>query len=183
MGGCRLLLLRLAGRQRGPVGGHGVLDVEAGAPDGKDRLGGEASHRLVLEALGLPGAEAVGTYATVMVSSVASGDAEASTALGVVRRWQPDHNRLAAAALVRAIGDRRVGLETAEAELDRVEASVLPASALTGVRRARPIVDGGHPTAPVPASLKHEPLALPRGPRASPASAQGCLGTMIHKAI
>jgi len=80
----------------------------------------------VLEALGLPGAEAVGTYATVMVSSVASGDAEASTALGVVRRWQPDHNRLAAAALVRAIGDRRVGLETAEAELDRVEASVYP---------------------------------------------------------
>lgn len=93
MGGCRLLLLRLAGRQRGPVGGHGVLDVEAGAPDGKDRLGGEASHRLVLEALGLPGAE---------------------------------HNRLAAPALVRATGDRRVGLETAEAELDRVEASVYP---------------------------------------------------------
>ena len=59
----------------------------------------------------------------------------------------------------------------------------LPASALAGVRRARPVVDGGHPTAPVPASVTHEPLALPRGPRGWPAPAQGCLGTMIHKAI
>jgi uncharacterized membrane protein YjjP (DUF1212 family) len=87
----------------------------------------ETSLRLVLEALGLPGAEAVITYATVTVSFVASGDAEATTAIQVVRRWQPDYNRLAAAAaLVQAINERRVDLEAAEAELDWVEASAYP---------------------------------------------------------
>jgi hypothetical protein len=39
----------------------------------------------MLEALGLPGAEAVITYATVTVSFVASGDAEA-TVIQIVRR-------------------------------------------------------------------------------------------------
>jgi hypothetical protein len=40
----------------------------------------------MLEALGLPGAEAVITYATVTVSFVASGDAEATTVIQIVRR-------------------------------------------------------------------------------------------------
>jgi uncharacterized membrane protein YjjP (DUF1212 family) len=87
----------------------------------------ETSLRRMLGALGLPGAEVVVTYSTVSVSFIAPGDAEATTAIGDVRRWQPDYNRLAgAAALVRAIGDGRSDLRAAEAELERVEASTDP---------------------------------------------------------
>jgi uncharacterized membrane protein YjjP (DUF1212 family) len=87
----------------------------------------ETSLRRMLGALGLPGAEVVITYSTISVSFIAPGDAEATTAIGNVRRWQPDYNRLArAAALVRAIGEGRADLQAAEAELDHVEASVSP---------------------------------------------------------
>jgi uncharacterized membrane protein YjjP (DUF1212 family) len=87
----------------------------------------ETSLRVVLGALGLPGAEAVISYSTVSVSSVAPGDAEATTAIGDVRRWRPDYNRLAAAAvLVSAIADGRADLQAAEVELERVEASAYP---------------------------------------------------------
>ena len=58
----------------------------------------ETNLRVVMAALGLPDAEAVITYSRVSVSVVAAGDAEATTAIRVVRRWQPDHARLAAAA-------------------------------------------------------------------------------------
>jgi uncharacterized membrane protein YjjP (DUF1212 family) len=87
----------------------------------------ETTLRAVMRALGLPGAEAVITYSTVSVSYIAPGDAEATTAIQVVRHWRPDYNRLAAAAaLASAIREGRADLDAAEAELDRVEAREHP---------------------------------------------------------
>ena len=84
----------------------------------------EGRLRVALRALGLPEADAVISYSTVMVSYVSPGDAEATTAIRAVRRWSSDFNRLAAAAiLVRDIGDGRADLDSAEAELDRIAAS------------------------------------------------------------
>lgn len=81
----------------------------------------ETSLRAVMRAFGLPGAEAVITYGAVRVSYVAPGDAEATTAIQVVRQWRPEFNQLAAAAaLVTAIRDGHAGLEDADAELDRI---------------------------------------------------------------
>ena len=81
----------------------------------------ETSLRAVMRAFGLPGAEAVITYGAVPVSYVAPGDAEATTAIQVVRQWRPEFNQLAAAAaLVTAIRDGHAGLEDADAELDRI---------------------------------------------------------------
>jgi uncharacterized membrane protein YjjP (DUF1212 family) len=87
----------------------------------------ETSLQVVLQAMGLPGAGAVITYSNVMVSYVAPGDAEATTAIQSVRRWEPDYNRLAVtAALVKDIRDGRADLEAAEAQLDGVVASRYP---------------------------------------------------------
>ena len=83
--------------------------------------------QLVLQAMGLPSAEAVITYSTVMVSCVAPGDAEATIAIQSGRRWEPDNNRLVVtAALVKDIRDGRTDLEAAEAQLDGVVSSRYP---------------------------------------------------------
>jgi uncharacterized membrane protein YjjP (DUF1212 family) len=83
--------------------------------------------RQTMRSLGLPDPEVVITYATISLSYVAPGDAEATTAIRVVRSWTPDFDRLAAAsALVRAITDGRVDLGGAEAELDRIECTRHP---------------------------------------------------------
>jgi uncharacterized membrane protein YjjP (DUF1212 family) len=87
----------------------------------------ETSMRTVMGALGLPGGEAVVTYSTVAVSLVAESDGELTSAMRVVRRWQPDYNRLAAAAaLVRDVDQGRADLEAAELTLDRIGASSYP---------------------------------------------------------
>lgn len=81
----------------------------------------EASLRGVMRALGLPGAEAAVTFSTVSISFVAPGDAQATTAIQMVRAWRPDFSRLAAtAALARGIRSGAVDLAAAEAELDRI---------------------------------------------------------------
>jgi uncharacterized membrane protein YjjP (DUF1212 family) len=87
----------------------------------------EASLRAVMAALGLAGGEAVVTYSTVTVSFIAEVDADATTATQVVRRWQPDYNRLAAASvLARDIIEGRADLHRAEDELELVVASRYP---------------------------------------------------------
>jgi len=87
----------------------------------------EASLRGVMRALGLPGAEAVVTYSTVSISFVAPGDAEATTAMQLVRDWRPDFSQLAAVATrAREIRDGRADLERAEAELLRIAAKARP---------------------------------------------------------
>lgn len=87
----------------------------------------EASLRGVMRALGLPGAEAVVTYSTVSISFVAPGDAEATTALQLVRDWRPDYSQLAALrALAREIRGGRADLERTEAELTRIAAKPRP---------------------------------------------------------
>jgi len=76
----------------------------------------ETSVRTVATGLGLPQAEVVVSYSTVMVS-----DVEATTAIRSVRTWQPDYHRLAAAlALVRDVHERHADLAAAEAGFDRI---------------------------------------------------------------
>jgi hypothetical protein len=97
----------------------------------------EASLRGVMRALGLPGAEAVVTYSTVSISFVAPGDAEATTALQLVRDWRPDYSQLAALrALAREIRGGRADLERTEAELTRIGFKVIetPADPAGGSR-------------------------------------------------
>lgn len=50
----------------------------------------ERALRGVLRGLGLSGAGVVVTNATVSVSHIAAGDAEATTAIQPVRDWRPD---------------------------------------------------------------------------------------------
>lgn len=77
--------------------------------------------RGVMRALGLPGAEAAVTFSAVSISFVAPGDAQATSAMQMVRAWRPDFSRLAAtAALARAIRSGAIDLVAAEAELDRI---------------------------------------------------------------
>jgi uncharacterized membrane protein YjjP (DUF1212 family) len=87
----------------------------------------EASLRGVMRSLGLPGAEAVVTFSTVSISFIAPGDAQATTAMQMVRDWRPDFSRLAAtAALSRSIRAGALDVEQAEAELDRIVGKTRP---------------------------------------------------------
>jgi uncharacterized membrane protein YjjP (DUF1212 family) len=81
----------------------------------------------VLRGLRLSGADAVITNATVTVSDIAPGDAEATTAIQPVRDWRPDLSQLtAAAALAASIRDGHTDLDAAEADLDRILAGKHP---------------------------------------------------------
>jgi uncharacterized membrane protein YjjP (DUF1212 family) len=87
----------------------------------------ETSLRGVMRALGLPGAEAAVTFSTVSISFVAPGDAQATSAMQMVRTWRPDFSRLAAtAALARGIRAGTVDLAAAEAELARIARRATP---------------------------------------------------------
>jgi uncharacterized membrane protein YjjP (DUF1212 family) len=112
----------------------------------------ETSLRGVMRALGLPGAEAAVTFSTVSISFVAPGDAQATTAMQMVRTWRPDFSRLAAtAALARAIRSGTIDLAGAEATLDRIARQGTPhprlvAFAAPGVSAAAAtILFGGGP--------------------------------------
>jgi len=81
----------------------------------------EVGLRGVMRSLGLPGAEAAVTFSTVSISFVAPGDAQATTAMQMVRTWRPDFSRLAAtAALARGIRAGTTDLAAAEAQLDQI---------------------------------------------------------------
>lgn len=87
----------------------------------------ERALRGVLGGLGLSGADAVITHATVSVSDIAPGDAEVTTAIQPVRDWRPDLSQLtAAAALAASVRDGHTDLDTAEADLDRILAGGHP---------------------------------------------------------
>jgi uncharacterized membrane protein YjjP (DUF1212 family)/uncharacterized membrane protein YjjB (DUF3815 family) len=87
----------------------------------------EASLRAVMESFGLRGGDAIVTSASVTVSYVAPGDAEATTAIQAVRAWRYNFGRLAAAeALARAMKTGQAAILAAEQELDRIEAMASP---------------------------------------------------------
>ena len=76
----------------------------------------ERAVRGVLRGLGLSGADAVITHATVSVSDIAPGDAEATTAIQPVRDWRPDFSQLTTtAALAAAVSEGPADLDTAKA--------------------------------------------------------------------
>jgi uncharacterized membrane protein YjjP (DUF1212 family) len=78
----------------------------------------EASLRRVLSAFGAPSAVVMVSYTSVTVSYVAEDSAEATTAVEVVRRWEPGYHRLVAAAeLAEAIVRDHVTLTEAEQRL------------------------------------------------------------------
>lgn len=81
----------------------------------------------VMRAFGLRGGDAIVTSSSVTVSYVAPGDAETTTAISAVREWRYDLAQVAAAgALVRGIGEGRIDILAAEAELDRIAAMAPP---------------------------------------------------------
>lgn len=87
----------------------------------------ETSLHRVLDAYGTPAATVMATYTSVTVSYVAEGNAEATTAVEVVRRWDPGYHRLVAAAdLTDAITGGQVTLAEAEQRLAQVTTASYP---------------------------------------------------------
>src|SRR5690606_12545775 len=87
----------------------------------------EATLRRVLAAYDAPQAVVVVSYTSVTVSYVAEETAEATTAVEVVRRWDPGYHRLVAATdLAAAIRGGDVTLTDAEERLREVSATAYP---------------------------------------------------------
>jgi uncharacterized membrane protein YjjP (DUF1212 family) len=87
----------------------------------------EASLRRVLDAYDAPQAVVMVSYTSVTVSYVAEDSAEATTAVEVVRRWDPGYHRLVAAAdLAEAIRRGAVTLTEAEQRLAGAASSAYP---------------------------------------------------------
>lgn len=83
--------------------------------------------RRLMQALGLRGGDAIVTSSSVTVSYVSPDDAETTTAIRAVRDWHYDIAQLTeASALARAMGDRRIDIAAAEAELDRIGVMTSP---------------------------------------------------------
>jgi uncharacterized membrane protein YjjP (DUF1212 family) len=87
----------------------------------------EATLRGVLDAYDAPQAVVTVSYTSVTVSYVAEDSAEATTAVEVVRRWDPGYHRLVAATdLAAAISRGGVTLTEAEERLGEVSATAYP---------------------------------------------------------
>lgn len=87
----------------------------------------EASLRRVLDAYGAPEAAVIVTYTSITVSTVAEHGAETTTAVEVVRRWEPGYHRLVAAAeLADAVTGGGITLSKAEQRLAELATRASP---------------------------------------------------------